>query len=543
MQQFLSAANGIRAAMRGRALPVYPIALAAYPIIAMLDHNRLQIHASVAIRPLMASLVAASALLIIFRAISGSWRKSALITTIGLISFFSYGHIYDQVKNASLFDFVIGRHRFLAPVLGLLILAGILLILRARSDFYRATRVLNVFAVTLLLIPLVQFSVFLITNAAAFPRIVRAQGGTSSLNVPAGGNLPDIYFIVLDAYTRADALERDFSFDNSSFIEALEDRGFYVAECARSNYVITRSSLASALNLAYSDDSLAANPDSSATAAEEVRMLRHSEVRRLLEEIGYKTVSFDSGYEFSSLRDADYFLSLGRDPITLQHFDPFEEMLIHTTALRPIADQEMKAFQSRMKDIDAVASISDFPFAPHVDRQLFIFDQLPEIARLPDPTFAFVHLTSTHGPYVFDAEGNIWSDEGFYSGPDDEPIDDWHLVRGYTSAIQYTNTRILEAIDQIFESSKVPPIIIMQADHGLGGQSGQNRLQIFSSLFLPGENKGLLYPSISPINSFRVIFNTFFGAEFDLLEDRSYGYGSIEPVPERSEICRNLDTN
>ena len=541
MRRLQSAGSHIRATIWNGALPVYPIAIAAYPIIAMLDHNRLQVHASVAFRPLLASLAAASTLLTIFRVISGSWRKSAMITTISLIFFFSYGHIYDQVKNANLFDFVIGRHRFLAPFFGLLLLAGILLIRRTRSDLDRATPLLNVFAVTLLLIPLVQFGAFLITNSAVIPRIVSAQDATESLSSQAGGDLPDIYFIILDAYTRADALDRDFSFDNSDFIDALEDRGFYVAACARSNYVITRSSLSSALNLAYHDNLLAANPDLPATAEEEVRLLRYSKARSLLEEAGYKTVAFESGYEMSTLRDADYFLSLERDPITLQHFDPFEKMLLNTTALRLLVDQEVKAFQSRMRDIDEVVSISEFPFAQHVDRQLFIFDQLPEIARIPDPTFAFVHLTSTHGPYVFDAEGNLWSDEGFYSGPDDEPIDDLHLAKGYTSAIQYTNARILDAIDQIFESSRVPPIIIMQGDHGLGGQSGQNRLQIFSSYFLPGESENLLYPSISPINSFRVVFNTYFDTEFDLLEDRSYGYGSIEPVPERSEGCRHPD--
>jgi len=526
--------------MRSGALPVYPIALAAYPIIAMLVHNRLEVHASVAIRPLLASLTAASALLVLFRAISGSWRKAALIIMFGLIMFFIYGHIYDQVRNATLFNFVIGRHRYLAPFLGLLLLAGILLILRTRSDLDRVTQVLNVVAIALLLIPLVQFGVFLITNAAAFPRPVRAQAGTESLNVAGGGDLPDIYFIVLDAYTRADALNLDFSFDNSSFIEALEDRGFYIAACARSNYASTRFSLASALNLAYLDDLLTVNVDLPASVEESARMLRSSEVRRLLEEAGYATVAFETGYEWSNLRDADYFLSIGRDPITLQQMNPFEEMLVSTTALRLIVDQEVKRFQSRMRDLDEVVSVSDFSLAPIVDRQLFIFDQLPEVARLSDPTFAFVHITATHTPYLFDPEGNIWSDEGFFHGPTMKPIDDWHLIKGYTSAIQFTNKRILEVIDQIFERSRVPPIVIMQGDHGL---RDENRTQIFSSYFLPGESKNWLYPSISPVNSFRVVFNAFFGAEYDLLEDRSYRHGLTEQEPERSEFCRQMSTS
>ena len=39
---------------------------------------------------------------------------------------------------------------------------------------------------------------------------------------------------------------------------------------------------------------------------------------------------------------------------------------------------------------------------------------------------------------------------------------------------------------------------------------------------LPDDGDRMLYPSISPVNSFRFIFNHYLGADFDLLEDRSY---------------------
>ena len=37
----------------------------------------------------------------------------------------------------------------------------------------------------------------------------------------------------------------------------------------------------------------------------------------------------------------------------------------------------------------------------------------------------------------------------------------------------------------------------------------------------------LLYPAISPVNTFRLIFNTYLGADYPLLEDISYD----SPVP------------
>ena len=65
-----------------------------------------------------------------------------------------------------------------------------------------------------------------------------------------GGNRPDIYYIILDAYGRHDALGE---FDNTDFLKELESRGFFVATNATSNYKYSIQSLASSLNLAYLD--------------------------------------------------------------------------------------------------------------------------------------------------------------------------------------------------------------------------------------------------------------------------------------------------
>lgn len=63
----------------------------------------------------------------------------------------------------------------------------------------------------------------------------------------AGG--PDIYYIVLDGYGRADVLEELYGHDNGPFLDGLRDRGFYVADEAYSNYAVTPLSLAGTLNM------------------------------------------------------------------------------------------------------------------------------------------------------------------------------------------------------------------------------------------------------------------------------------------------------
>ena len=47
-----------------------------------------------------------------------------------------------------------------------------------------------------------------------------------------------------------------------------------------------------------------------------------------------------------------------------------------------------------------------------------------------------------------------------------------------------------------------------------------------NAYYLPGHNDKL-YPTITPVNTFRLIFDTYFGGKYDMLPDISY----FSPVP------------
>ena len=65
------------------------------------------------------------------------------------------------------------------------------------------------------------------------------------------------------------------------------------------------------------------------------------------------------------------------------------------------------------------------------------------------------------------------------------------------------------------------PIIIIQGDHGLFSSNLDWRFGILNAYYLPGHND-LLYPKITPVNTFRLIFNSYFGTDYQLLPDISY---------------------
>jgi hypothetical protein len=104
----------------------------------------------------------------------------------------------------------------------------------------------------------------------------------------------------------------------------------------------------------------------------------------------------------------------------------------------------------------------------------------------------------------------------------------------YLNQLIFIDKKVEALIDEILAGSKVAPIIVLQSDHGPnfafpGRYDLQNppqevlreKMRIFSAFYLPGESD-FLYDSISPVNTFRLIFNHYFGANFPPLEDRSY---------------------
>ncbi|HLA97216.1 MAG TPA: hypothetical protein VJL34_02095, partial [Anaerolineales bacterium] len=95
----------------------------------------------------------------------------------------------------------------------------------------------------------------------------------------------------------------------------------------------------------------------------------------------------------------------------------------------------------------------------------------------------------------------------------------------------FVNRRLEETIDALLANSETPPVIILQSDHGPGSRLDWSspgktclweRTAILNAYYLPGSGSDQLYPSISPVNSFRVILNAVFGTDLPLLPDNTY---------------------
>ena len=516
--------------------PYHPLAFSIFPVLALLSYNIREVNLNVLVRPLVISLSVAVLLMTILGWVLHSLPKAALITSFLLLLFFSYGHVYQFLEIHPVFGVSLGRHRYLMILYAGILLGGLAFLLIKVKPAVPTTRVLNLLSLLILVFPILQTTWFEL-NASKTAQA--SQGLSEALNLPnlapQSSNRPDIYYIILDSYARADTLQRDFDFDDSSFIRQLKELGFYVAECGRSNYHYTLGSLTSSLNMSYLDTLQAALQK---TGGSDIwGLIKHNVVRSQLEAIGYKTVAFETEYEWSRLSDADVFLGISKSNLEQLRLSPFETLLLRSSAGLLWTDMNTVT----PKDVRASIFEGDHPQKNHILSQLFILQQLPGLATFPGPKFVFAHILIPHGPFVFAADGSILTDPGYYSGKSAAAINETYRKDGYTGEIAFINSQILKIAGTLIEKSKAPPVIIIQGDHGT---MTETRLSILNAYYIPrqdgssAENIGL-YSEITPVNSFRVVFNDIFGADYDLLPDISYWEkaGVFREVPEWNPTC------
>jgi hypothetical protein len=476
------------------------------------------------LRSLLFSLVFALVLFLVCRLIQRDWLKAGLSASLTLIFFFSYGHIYQALRQSGDLGDTLGRHRYLLPVLAAIFIAGLYWIARKMKSPREVTRVVNVVSLVLLAWPVFRIVSFYIADAVNLARMT--AGETPAMAKLSTDELPDVYYIILDGYARDDVLKNFYGYDNSEFLNELTERGFYVATCSRSNYVMTRLSLSSSLNRDYLDK---INLKEDTNNAEQLawRLIQKNRVREDFEALGYTTVAFETGYYWTEWADADLYLSRdagGQD--TLSKFygfgklNNFEVLFIRTTLLQALLDLETQLNQRFTTIVDEGAKKAQY------DAVSFTLDTLPKIAEIREPTFVFAHVLAPHHPYVFGPEGEFTPVNG-----------------SYINQVQFINHKILEVVDEILARSETPPIILLQADHsGPGTNPYPFRLNILNAYYLPGGGNDLLYSSITPVNTFRLVFDAYFGTDFGLLEDISYystyeNYFDVQVFPDTRQSC------
>lgn len=480
---------------------LHPLLFAIAPILFLVAHNVDEVELGQVSVVLLVAALAAGVIFLAARVALGDPARAALATSLVASVFYGYGRVFDALWSLGVFT----RSRDLQSVLTIASVAvlalGFALIRRQRGDPDGLSLALSLGGALLI--------------AMNAPSIVGAILETDSPVPPQDGGArpppllderadrPDIYFIVLDGYARADVLQELYGFDNTPFLAALRDRGFWLGERTRSTYLMTHLSLASTLSMRYLDSDLQTLSARSNSRRAAYGLVRANAVARALQGHGYRYVHFNTNYHGTEHSDfADISYSLTSPALSTE----FMSVLLRTTALRPLEHNVAESY-------------------------LYMLDTVQTVPELTGPTFTFLHLLMPHNPYVFNKDGSVRADIPM-TLQFDERTGGWFGKDEYIGQLQYLNTRILEVVDALVARSKVPPIILLESDHGsatraVTGMSRKDKIAFwkersanFSAWYAPDTIRVKLTDDLFAVNTFRIVLSTLFGDDLPPLKGR-----------------------
>ena len=502
---------GTRGSWPARQWWLHPLLLGAFPVLYLFAANLgEQVTIDPLIGPLLIAVGCAVALLALVRALFAlvglDALRAGLVASLVLALFFGYGHVWHSTEAS------IRSHAPLLAAWALLGILGVVLVVRARADRIRLTTgTLNLAAIVLVIVN----AVAIIGFAPRDDSVAVGAGPYAPAGAPRS-SAPDIWYLVFDRYGGAPGLAEAYGYDNRPFLRALESRGLTVFEDATANYLKTAHSLVSTLEMAYLDgEALRADAAAPDDWAPLYRVLQGSHaVGRFVHEQGYE-------YLHLGVRRGSTYTNTTADR-TFLYTD-------HSEFSAVLLDSTLATALGSLTSSQALGGIAEM-YRNHSLYQLDVLEQLAS-EESERPRFIFAHFLLPHPPYVFNADGSwVTTAQAAERSPDEQ----------YLAQVEFTNDRILELLDAIERSSDEPPVIVLQSDEGpfparyardeesftWRDATDAELLQKFSILAayrVPGAGPGELglEPTMTPVNTFRAVFNVVFDANLELLPDQN----------------------
>jgi hypothetical protein len=323
--------------------------------------------------------------------------------------------------------------------------------------------------------------------------------------VTARSDVPNIYLLVVDKLTSGAWMQHTYGVDISAYEDSLRALGFVVPSRARANYSHPHLALASFLNWRYLDAAVDGAGDM--PWGQTQKLVRNARLWTMARANGYRVVTFPGWYPTTQRIDSAEVLARVIRPTPAGFADTW---LVNS----PIAD----LVSGICPRVECGTTRPPFPgeTIEELEWKLSTFASMADSAA---PTLTFLHLLLTHEPYLFAencAPMKAWwpkSDQG-------EAFDS--IGVSYGRQVQCAMPMLLGAVREILAREKVPPVIIIQGDHGHGrlfvdvnaaltleydemspAQLGE-RMSVFGAYLLP--NGAASVPdNISMVNVMRVV--------------------------------------
>jgi hypothetical protein len=327
-------------------------------------------------------------------------------------------------------------------------------------------------------------------------------------NSPPDSSKPDIYFFVFDAYTNNATLKTVWNFDNRLLTDWLSAGGFHIGQNTHSNYNFTAFSLSSTFNMNFIDPDKGSNAGIAKNVLQANRSLSDNETFTILQKENYNIhflAPFSNTIHDSGL--GGFFDYLKDGQITRQTFPG----CLHNSGV----------LATIKKNLHIKVDEEEY-YKPLKNKFENIRNTVEKIKNTADssvnrkPNFVYGHIMVPHEPPMFDGRGKfITPEESLTATP----------YNTYIDQIKFANQLIHELVSYIQSHNKSNTVIIIEGDHGFGFYRADSiptfAFKNFNAVYFPDKNYSQLYDNMSPVNTFRIIFNRYFGQQYPLLKDSS----------------------
>ena len=365
-------------------IPFHVFIFGIYPVLALYLFNISEVLFVSIHKAVITSLIVTLGVFLICFALIRSWEKAALVATLTLIFFFTYGHVFEFTS-----EFI--RRRYFIVVWILMYFVILFFILRLK-DLRQATRGLNTMSLILITLVLAQILMATIQPSLSNPAADNMETRVSSA---AASDDRDVYYILVDALSRQDVLAETYGVDASGFISQLEGLGFYIPNCTQSNYDKTVVSLVSTLNMDYLEELGFSYESKSSDMAS---TLRQSTTRKLFEDMGYDMVTFKSIYPWLAITDSTYYFDYFEsedEPTDLASLN-FQYLFLKTTAALPLIEWlelrpeiTLPPFWANWIPVGNAFESREYL---QYQQNVFALETLEKLPDLPGKLFVYAHL-------------------------------------------------------------------------------------------------------------------------------------------------------
>jgi hypothetical protein len=496
----------------------YPLYIILLPFFFVLHHNN-ELFGFISLKLSFAAFIYCALFLLacflLFYLFFGSAQRSAFYAfLVGLFALY-FGVYHDFLKSifgASL----ISSYKVVVPF------AIVVIVLLSKYTTKKAERArkVQVYLNLVMLLFMILEGLNLISNSIAIQshhNLIYPLKPISSGYRPSAKKInekPDIYFIVFDAYTNSPTLKELWGFDNTPIEKWLRENGFYIADSSNANYNFTPFSIASTFNMSYLNPTWSNKGNVPEFELRGVRSMSENETFSLLRKENYQ-IRFFTPFE-SKIEDIGLYHEFADYGSKEMYRQTFPNRVKHDILWNFVSGNLNFGF-SRPKKVEDLPSYQNFvQRANDIQTTINKLKATTDTSRDRPPQLVYAHFLITHQPHLFDSTGKL------RNGLD--LISQHYLFNTYTHQVMYANRVITELVEWIKLHNKNNTIIIIEGDHGfrdLPPSMDRFHFPNFNAIYFPDNEYNQFYPQMSPVNTFRIVFNHYFGLNLPLLKDSS----------------------